>query len=300
MVKHKKAPAGTHLNQPGNRDFLHLKRTNSINQITIDVPLRTSAPHLFKCLPIPFQKLYHAQMMCYNYLYKNMSTIQIIQGIISLFAVLFAITIHEASHGWSALKMGDPTAYSLGRVTLNPIPHIDPLGTIILPLILVITGAPPFGWAKPVPVNPYNFKNPKRDNLIVSAAGPAANLIAAFGAFIVLQIIRMTNPEVVGTMIYYLKRSYLLTLQGPKALLMGLVLLIFYFIIINVILAVFNLIPIPPLDGSGILMGFLSPEAAQKYEMIQPYGFFIVILLVMTGIVGRILQFILSIVYLIL
>lgn len=226
-----------------------------------------------------------------------MSSIQIVQGVISLFAVLFAITIHEASHGWSAFKLGDPTAYSMGRVTLNPIPHIDLLGTIILPLILVISGAPPFGWAKPVPVNPYNFSNPKRDNLIVSAAGPVSNLLAATGAYLLLQIIRMTNPELVGSMIYYLKRSYLLTLQGPKALLMGLVLLLFYFIIINVVLAVFNLIPIPPLDGSGILMGFLSPEASRKYEQLQPYGFFIVIFLVMTGIIGRILGFILSIVY---
>jgi len=202
--------------------------------------------------------------------------------IISLFVVLFAITIHEAAHGLAAYKMGDPTAYSMGRVTLNPIAHIDPFGTIVLPVLMVIMGAPPFGWAKPVPVNPYNLKNPRRDNLIISAAGPLSNLTVALLAFILIQILKAANPN----MLY----------GDYTSLLSGLFMILYYFVLINVILAVFNMIPIPPLDGSGVLMGFLTPEAAQKYERIQPYGFFIVLLLLMTGIISRILGFIMGII----
>jgi hypothetical protein len=110
--------------------------------------------------------------------------------VMQLFIVLFAITIHEASHGWAANKMGDPTAHSLGRVSLNPIAHIDPIGTILLPVLLSLTGGPAFGWAKPVPVNPYNLRNPRRDNIWISFAGPASNLLAAFSAFLVLFILK--------------------------------------------------------------------------------------------------------------
>jgi len=204
--------------------------------------------------------------------------------IISLFVVLFAITIHEAAHGWAAYKMGDPTAHALGRITLNPIAHIDPIGTILLPLILVIMGAPPFGWAKPVPVNPFNLKNPRRDNLVISAAGPLSNFSVALIAFILLQMLKLANPDV------------LMMRGGTPSLGNGLFLILYYTILINVILAVFNLIPIPPLDGSGVLMGLISEEAAAKYEQIRPYGFIILILLIMTGFIGRILGFIMGIV----
>jgi Zn-dependent protease len=207
------------------------------------------------------------------------------QGIISLFVVLFAITVHEASHGWAALKMGDPTAYHMGRITLNPIRHIDPVGTILLPLILIIMGAPPFGWAKPVPVNPLNLKDPRRDNLIISIAGPASNLSVAVIAFIVLKILMSLSPSLM-----YSGRGGLSNLLSP------LITIVYYTIVINVILAFFNLIPIPPLDGSGVVMGLISEEAAQKYEQIRPYGFFILILLIMTGFIGRILGVILQIV----
>jgi Zn-dependent protease len=201
-----------------------------------------------------------------------------------LFVVLFAITIHEASHGWAAYKMGDPTAHALGRVTLNPIAHIDPIGTILLPVILIIMGAPPFGWAKPVPVNPFNLRNPRRDNLLISAAGPISNFSVALIAFILLQMLKLANPDV------------LLMRGGTPSLGNGLFLILYYTILINVILAVFNLIPIPPLDGSGVLMGLISEEAAAKYEQIRPYGFMILILLIMTGIIGRILGVIMGIV----
>jgi len=204
--------------------------------------------------------------------------------IISLFVVLFAITIHEAAHGWAAYKLGDPTAHAMGRITLNPIAHIDPIGTILLPLILVIMGAPPFGWAKPVPVNPFNLRNPRRDNLVISAAGPLANFSVALIAFILLQMLKLANPDV------------LMMRGGTPSLGNGLFLILYYTILINVILAVFNLIPIPPLDGSGVLMGLISEEAAAKYEQIRPYGFIILILLIMTGFIGRILGFIMGIV----
>jgi Zn-dependent protease len=206
------------------------------------------------------------------------------QGIISIFVILFAITVHEASHGWAALKMGDPTAYHLGRITLNPIPHIDPIGTVLLPAMLIIMGAPPFGWAKPVPVNPLNLRDPRRDNLIISIAGPAANFAVAFVAFIILKIVLNLNPS-----LYYG--------GGMAKVLSPIIQILFMTILLNVILAVFNLIPIPPLDGSGVVMGLISEEAAQKYEQIRPYGFFILILLIMTGFIGRILGFVYEIVF---
>jgi len=209
----------------------------------------------------------------------------IIEGIISLFVVLFAITVHEASHGWAALKMGDPTAYQLGRITLNPIRHIDPIGTILLPLMLIVMGAPPFGWAKPVPVNPLNLKNPRKDNLIISIAGPVSNISVAVIAFIILKILMNLDPS-----LFYAGGGKASSLLSP------LITLVYYTIVINVILAFFNLIPIPPLDGSGVVMGLISEEAAQKYELIRPYGFFILILLIMTGFIGRILGVVLRIV----
>lgn len=209
----------------------------------------------------------------------------ILDGIISLFVVFFAITVHEASHGWAALKMGDPTAYQLGRITLNPIRHIDPIGTILLPLMLIIMGAPPFGWAKPVPVNPLNLKDPRRDNLIISIAGPASNIAVALVAFVILKILMGAYPSLL-----YSSGGGLAKLLSP------LITIVYYTIVINVILAFFNLIPIPPLDGSGVVMGLISEEAAQKYEQIRPYGFFILILLIMTGFIGRILGVVLRIV----
>jgi Zn-dependent protease len=206
------------------------------------------------------------------------------QILISLFVVLFAITIHEASHGWAAYKMGDPTAYAMGRVTLNPIAHIDPVGTILLPLILVVMGAPPFGWAKPVPVNPMNLRDPRRDNLIISAAGPLSNFSVAFIALMGIKLFKILNPGLL-----YTYRG----LSGPAE---GIFMILYLTVIINVILAVFNLIPIPPLDGSGVLMGLISEEAAEKFEQIRPYGFIILLILIMTGFIGRILGAIVGIV----
>jgi Zn-dependent protease len=208
--------------------------------------------------------------------------------VISLFVLLFAITIHEASHAWSALKMGDPTAYAAGRVSLNPLAHIDPIGTVILPIILVLMHAPAFGWAKPVPVNPYNLRHPRRDNLWISLAGPAANLTAALSAIILIRILRALAPGITT----FLQGFILLRQPFPRGFypLEGLALVLFYFVLINTYLAVFNMIPVPPLDGSGILAGLLSDRAAAAYDRIRPYGFIIVLALVSLGFLDIVIQ----------
>lgn len=212
----------------------------------------------------------------------------IITTIIGLFVLLFAITIHEASHGWAAFKMGDPTASSMGRITLNPLAHIDLIGTILLPIILVLLGFPLFGWAKPVLVNPLNLRNPRRDNLWISAAGPASNLMTAAICLVGITLLKLLRPEV-GQFLH----SFLLFRQGlPRGFypLEGLALILFFAVFINTYLAVFNLIPVPPLDGSGVLMGLLSNESAQKYERIRPFGFIIVLILIWLGLLDWIIR----------
>jgi Zn-dependent protease len=171
--------------------------------------------------------------------------------------------------------MGDTTAYDLGRVSLNPLAHIDPVGTVLLPLMLVLVGAPAFGWAKPVPVNPNRLRNPRRDNLVISAAGPAANFLTAFAAMIGLLILKLASPGVRA----FLQSPALYRAILPKGFypLEGLALILYFAVLINVYLAAFNMIPIPPLDGSGILMGLLSERGAARYDRIRPYGFFIVL-----------------------
>jgi Zn-dependent protease len=223
----------------------------------------------------------------------------IITLIISLFILLFAITIHEASHGWAAYKFGDYTAYGMGRITLNPIAHIDLIGTILLPLLLVIIGAPPFGWAKPVPVNPLNLRNPRRDNLWISAAGPASNLTVAALSFLAIILLKLISPGVA----VFLRNFLLGRGSFPRGFypLEGLALILFYGVLVNTYLAVFNLIPVPPLDGSGVLMGLLPDEAAQKYDRLRPYGFLIVMALIYLGLLRIIVRpieiFILTIIF---
>ncbi|MGD2294335.1 MAG: site-2 protease family protein [Candidatus Aminicenantes bacterium] len=202
----------------------------------------------------------------------------IVTKILAYLVLLFAITIHEAAHGWAAFKFGDPTAYNLGRVTINPIPHIDLVGTVLFPLMMMFTGIPLLGWAKPVPVNPLNLRNPRRDNLWISAAGPLSNFTAAAVFFILIRIIKGISPQDFRAVFYTMP-----ALSRSFQPLQGLLLILFYGILINTFLAVFNLLPIPPLDGSGVLSGFLSDEAVEKYDKIRPYGFIILLGLLFIG-----------------
>jgi len=212
----------------------------------------------------------------------------ILSIVISLFVFLFAITVHEASHAWMALKMGDPTASAMGRVSLNPLAHIDPFGTVLLPLVLVAIGAPAFGWAKPVMVNPHNLRHPRRDNLWISISGPVSNLTVAAVSLVLILLMKAMNP---GTTAFF--RSFLIDRQPfPRGFypLEGLALVLFYAVLVNTYLAVFNLIPVPPLDGSGVLAGLLSDQAAASYDRLRPYGFIIVLALVTVGVLDIIIR----------
>ena len=190
--------------------------------------------------------------------------------LVQVFVVLFAITIHEAAHAWTAAKFGDPTAAALGRASLNPLVHIDPIGTVIFPLLLILFKMPVFGWAKPVPYNPYNLRRPKQGGLWISFAGPISNILAAGAAVLIFRFLRLFGARITDVS----------ALSRP---LEGLSVILLFTALINISLAVFNLIPIPPLDGSGILAGLLSERAAAKYERLRPYGFFLLILVMYSG-----------------
>jgi Zn-dependent protease len=204
------------------------------------------------------------------------------------FPVLVAIIFHEVAHGWVANRLGDPTAARMGRLTLNPIAHIDPIGTILLPALLIIANAPfLFGYAKPVPVNFYNLNNPKRDMIWVALAGPVTNLLLALGCIVAL---RIGLPILRGG--FHDASSSLMEFLVPIALMAD------YGVRINVVLAVFNAIPLPPLDGGRVAVGLLPEPYSSMLARVEPYGFLILVVLLMTRaldhIIGPAIQFLIN------
>ena len=186
--------------------------------------------------------------------------------------MIVAIALHEVSHGYVAFRLGDPTAKLLGRLTLNPIAHIDLFGTIIMPILLytLTDGRFMFGYAKPVPINPMNFKKPRQGMAISAAAGPITNIALAFASFLIMNILFPLSslfPETIAEMVF---RPIILILQAS--------------IYWNVVLGVLNMIPIPPLDGGRVLTGMLPSKQAMSFSKIEPFGFIIVLVLFYTGI----------------
>jgi len=184
--------------------------------------------------------------------------------------LIFAVTIHEAAHGWVADRLGDPTARKLGRITINPIPHIDPIGTLLVPILMLTFTGFLIGWARPVPVTTSRLRSPKRDMAIVAAAGPGVNLLMA----------------IVWLLVMLLTHQFL---RGVEVVAIPLLLMSVAGVFVNLVLMAINLLPIPPLDGGRILTGLLPLGAARQFARIEPFGLVILIALLVTGVVGMIL-----------
>jgi Zn-dependent protease len=184
--------------------------------------------------------------------------------------LIFAVTVHEAAHGWVADRLGDSTARRLGRITFNPLPHIDPIGTILVPILMLSFTGFLIGWAKPVPVAASRLRSPKRDMAIVAAAGPAVNLVMAL----------------LWSLILLLGHSLV---HSAQAIAIPLLLMAVAGVFINLVLMAINLLPLPPLDGGRIVTGLLPQRLSRVYAMIEPYGLIILIVLLVSGVVGKIL-----------
>ena len=199
-------------------------------------------------------------------------------GLIQFIVLVLSLSVHECAHAWTADRLGDPTARFLGRVSLNPIVHSDPWGTIIFPLIGLQYGFM-FGWAKPVPVNVGRLRNPSRDHMLVAAAGPVSNMVLALLMFIVLFFMKITSPELAEIV-----RSVTYGGMPLGGIAVPLTLVAYYGMIVNVILAIFNLIPIAPLDGAAVLSGLLPRDLAASLDRMQRYSIVIFVLLLVSGI----------------
>jgi Zn-dependent protease len=189
--------------------------------------------------------------------------------VVSIAIVLLSLTVHEAAHAWSADRLGDPTARVLGRVSLNPLVHIDLFGTIILPIVAAVSHLPIIGWAKPVPVNVHRLRRGRRDFVLVAAAGPVSNIVLAVIAAVMVQL--LPSPGFVPS-----NRLDLVDVMFAAGS-------------INIFLAVFNLVPIPPLDGGNVLAGLLPHDAAAMFDALRPYGFILLYALMFTGILSDII-----------
>ena len=195
------------------------------------------------------------------------------QVLIALVVLIASLSVHEAAHAWTADQLGDPTARNLGRLSLNPVVHVDPIGTLLFPLIALMTNVPLIGWAKPVPVDFRHLKHPKRDFAIIAAAGPTSNLVMAVVGAGVLAVMPGLEPGAIA----------------GREVMTTAVQMLDFFVLINVLLAVFNMIPVPPLDGGNVLLGVLPPPGARVIEALRPYGFLILYALMLTGALGTLM-----------
>jgi Zn-dependent protease len=196
--------------------------------------------------------------------------VDILNVVFQMIVFVFAVSVHEAAHAWMANLCGDPTANMLGRITLNPVKHIDPIGTLLLPIIGLLNSGAILGWGRPTPVNPRNFRHQVRDDILTSVVGPLSNLAVATGAVLVLGVIKKMSP---------MAEQIVLGEAPPdsNSLLVPLCELLYLLMVINIFLALFNLIPVPPLDGSHVLRHFLPARALRVYDAVGMFGLFILV-----------------------
>jgi Zn-dependent protease len=195
---------------------------------------------------------------------------------LSLIVLVFSLSVHEAAHAWTAARLGDDTARKLGRITLNPLAHIDPIGTIVLPVLAFLTHAPLIGWAKPVPVRTRGLRHPRRDLILIAAAGPASNLLLAMIAAVALKLVPAADRASVNALGGFDLASPIGFLLNTAATL-------------NLFLAIFNMLPVPPLDGGNVLANLLPPRLADGFEQVRPYGVFVLYGLVLTGLLSKLI-----------